>query len=226
MQDGYEPEWDSPEARANFATRHIVNLAERRQRRDHLIDKFQREETESGIRPNYFALPSNDGEVLLRSVKGNFRRRMIAESLQREGLESIPEAWKSHNLPEKLKAALQAQHPQARGGEDLPNLLPGEVEIARLTLESVHGEVTSLRARLNAERMIHVRLVDEYGTEYDIGRELFSWPLAAYEVLELLRDATPSPMNTSCTVKFSSCFYDDIDTVAQSMNLRPAPDKS
>jgi hypothetical protein len=66
-----------------------------------------------------------------------------------------------------LKNWLGRQNPQFRGGEDLPDLENGEVEIARLTLaNSVHGEVTSLRAKLTKEDgKISLRMVDEYESE-------------------------------------------------------------
>ena len=40
MKDAYDPDWDSPEARANFATRHIFNIHERKRRRDELLEKL------------------------------------------------------------------------------------------------------------------------------------------------------------------------------------------
>ena len=43
MKDEYDPEFDSPEARANFATRHIRNLTERRRMRDKLLRQFAAE---------------------------------------------------------------------------------------------------------------------------------------------------------------------------------------
>jgi len=43
MKYRYDPEFDSPEARANFQTRHIWNIYERRMRRDELLEKYRRE---------------------------------------------------------------------------------------------------------------------------------------------------------------------------------------
>lgn len=43
MKYGYDPEFDSPEARANFATRHIRDLYERVRRRNELLEQFRRE---------------------------------------------------------------------------------------------------------------------------------------------------------------------------------------
>ncbi|WP_162622903.1 hypothetical protein [Salinisphaera orenii] len=40
MDDTYDPEFDSPEARANFATRHIRHPGKRKQRRDELLRQY------------------------------------------------------------------------------------------------------------------------------------------------------------------------------------------
>jgi len=92
--------------------------------------------------------------------------------------------------------------PQARGGEDLPDLVQGEVEIARLTLvDSVHGEATSLRAKRDPEDLsILLSMVDEYGTEFELPTRKVSVPLTAEEVLVIFRDADPTPTETSCQI--------------------------
>ena len=43
MKDEYDPDFDSPEARANFATRHIFNLSARKKKRDELLKKYKAE---------------------------------------------------------------------------------------------------------------------------------------------------------------------------------------
>ena len=43
MKDEYDSGFDSPEARANYLTRHIRNLHERRRKRDELIEQFRKE---------------------------------------------------------------------------------------------------------------------------------------------------------------------------------------
>ena len=54
---------------------------------------------------------------------------MILKSLEEDGIETIPGQWLSHNLTAVLKNTLGAQQPNYRGGEDLPDLLDGEVEV-------------------------------------------------------------------------------------------------
>lgn len=56
MNNAYDPEFDSPEARANFATRHIFHPGERRRRRDELLRQFA-EQTVVPLRPGETVVP-------------------------------------------------------------------------------------------------------------------------------------------------------------------------
>jgi hypothetical protein len=171
---------------------------------------------------DYFAPPPSPEESVLRGIKGNFRREFVGRSIHEEGLDSIPAAWKAHDISEVLKNMLQGQHPQARGGEDLPDLEEGEVEIARLTLaNSVHGEVTSLRARPeNPSGEILFRLVDEYGEEIDLPRESAEHALTNDEVIAMFRDSDPSQTETGCEIEFQSFFYPDLNACADRLGVR------
>jgi CheY-like chemotaxis protein len=86
------------------------------------------------------------------------------------------------------------------------------VEIARLTLvDSVHGEVTSLRAKRDPEdRDILLSMVDEYETELKLAKSKISVLLTAEEVLAVFRDADPTPLATTCQAEFSSFFYPNL----------------
>jgi hypothetical protein len=171
---------------------------------------------------DYFAPPPSPDEAVLRRIKGNFRRAFVGRSIDEDGLDSIPDAWKAHDISEVLKNMMQGQHPQARGGEDLPDLKDGEVEIARLTLaNSVHGEVTSLRARPgNFPGEILFWLVDEYGEEIALPRESSEDVLTENEVIEMFRDSNPSQTETSCEVEFQSFFYPHLNACADRLDVR------
>jgi CheY-like chemotaxis protein len=167
-------------------------------------------------RPDYFAPAPFTEDAVLRRIKGNFRRQMISKSILNEGLASIPELWCAHNIPEHFKGTLTATAgPRARGGEDLPDLTEGEVEIARLSLvNSVHGEVTSLRAKRDQhDRSTLLSMVDEYETEFKLVNSRVLAPLTAAEVLAVFRDADPTPLATTCQVEFSSFFYPNLDAI-------------
>ena len=116
--------------------------------------------------------------------------------------------------------------PQGRGGEDLPDLDQGEVEIARLTLvNSIHGEVTSLRAKRDLRDLsVLLSMVDEYGTKFELPKRKVSAPLTSEEVLVTFRNAEPAPTATSCQIEFSSLFYPNLDSLATEMRIKRATD--
>lgn len=174
------------------------------------------EQRQPDDRPDYFAPAPSAEDVVLRRIKGNYRCQMISKSIRDEGLASIPELWSAHDIPESFKEVLTSTAgPRARGGEDLPDLAEGEVEIARLSLvDSVHGEVTSLRAKRDPkDGTILLSMVDEYEMEFKLPTSKLSIPLTAEEVLALFRDTDPTPLATTCQVEFSSFFYRNLDAM-------------
>src|SRR4030095_12149683 len=142
---------------------------------------------------DYFKSAITAEEAMIRRIKGNYRRQFVSRAIQDEGVDSIPEPWKGHEISAVLKGVLGKQHPRFRDGEDLPDLANGEVEIARLTLtNSVHGEVTSLRAKRIMERdKITLRMVDEYESEITLPYRIADMPLTSEQVVSLFRDASP-----------------------------------
>jgi hypothetical protein len=98
----------------------------------------------------------------------------------------------------------------------------GEVEIARLTvLNSVHREVTSLRARRDSgDARILFRMVDEYEAEITLPYKTADAPLTAEQVIGFFRDADPSQTEVSCKIGFQSFFYSDLDLFAQKKGVK------
>lgn len=158
----------------------------------------------------YLAGFDNDRDEVLHRIKGTYRRALVAEHYGSD--ESLDAAWHVHDLGDGDKMWLQAQHPQARGGEDLPNLDDGEVEIARLTYtDTVHGEVVSLRIRSDEDTGQHrLRLVDEYGTDFALPTEVVDRPLRSDDLVSVFRDATPSPLEVSSGYRYQSLFHSDL----------------
>jgi hypothetical protein len=174
-------------------------------------------------RPDYFAPVHGEVQALLRRVKGNTRRKWVIDALQRgEGLHGIPHDMLGHDLSGLLKGMLQRLNPQARGGEDLPDLARGEVEIARITLvDSVHGEVFSVRARpVTRKGLIELRVVDEYETDIALPTSRFEQPLTTTELLRLLAGADPSPLVSSCQLRLDSEFYPRLDELAERLKVK------
>ena len=172
--------------------------------------------------PDYFAPAPTEAEAVLRRVKGNTRREMIAAAFERgDTVDSVPADWKSHNLPKYLKQMLQRQHPQARGGEDLPDLGADEVEIARVTLvDSVHGEIFSLRARRTPNGGIALSLVDEWDTDFTLPPTEIAAPMTAEQLLRFLQAADPSPLTGPCQLRLDSAFYLGLDDLADRLMVK------
>ena len=75
------------------------------------------------------------------------------------------------------------------GGEYLPDLKTGEIEIARITLKSTTLDVISIRARKSSAR-ISYRMVDEYGEhEYALAIKSSKEPLTLQQVIKLIDSA-------------------------------------
>jgi hypothetical protein len=176
------------------------------------------------VRPDYFR-PTTPVEELLRQSKGNFRRETILNAIAEEGLEAIPEQWLEAELSFEQTMMLVRMNPQLTGGEDLPDMLEGEVEIARQSLvDSVHGEVKSLRARPADDGGILLRIVDEWEEWINFGwvleQEHFPGPLTAEEVLRVFRNCTPCACEKMCTQRFSSDFYPNLDELADELGVK------
>ena len=76
-----------------------------------------------------------------------------------------------------------------RVGESLPEPLPGEIEIARIILQSVLMDVISIRAQWRWGRY-HYRIVDEYESTFDISRKSSNKPLTLGQLIDLLQGSS------------------------------------
>jgi hypothetical protein len=166
-------------------------------------------------KPNidYFAKPKSPEEAIIRRIKGDHRKSFIAEAIKRDGLDSVPPQWTTHELDEIFKLMLTSRNPRNRGGEDLPDLKEGEVEIARVSLaDSVHGEVTSLRVRRDGN-VLALRLVDECETEFQLPIEQIEQPFTDHELVAFLADCEPCPFETDCRLRIASPFYERLQSL-------------
>ena len=76
-------------------------------------------------------------------------------------------------------------HPAFMGGEYLPRLSLGEVEIARISLASVTSDQISIRA-IHAGDKIQYAIHDEYQSEYELAFEDSRQPLTLAELIDAL----------------------------------------
>lgn len=118
------------------------------------------------FRPTSYWDHADPVSAILSNIKGQNRRRMAHTFITgqaRPELGELPSGFLEPGLDHATRSYLGSQHPSWMGGEYLPDYLPGEVEIARLVLDSVTRDVISFRARRRrCGRRILNRVVDEY----------------------------------------------------------------
>ena len=147
------------------------------------------------FRPQYWEPAADPITELTRNVKGQLRRELIAEHLSGGAGDSQVHA---DLLPDKLDDPnlLGCLHPWFMGGEFLPDYLPGELEIARIVLESTTMDVASVRARPDG-RLIRYRVVDEYPDigpfQVLTGPTISAQPLTLGEMVRLIDRIKPNP---------------------------------
>ncbi|WP_145979400.1 hypothetical protein [Ramlibacter tataouinensis] len=111
-------------------------------------------------RPRSYFWASDLGVNLASSIKGASRKRLYEQSIA-EG-EPAPPGLMQPKLSDKERNAWGWIHPQLMGGEYLPDRAGGEVEIARIAINSTTQDVTCVYVRKGKGRLFY-RVVDEYG---------------------------------------------------------------
>ena len=114
-----------------------------------------------GYRPSRYFGPAALETHLLSTVKGTERRNLGASRL-RSGDASFADCLAEPSLPDDLRASGGAIRPAMMGGEYLPDRRAGELEIARITIQSTTQDVVCVYASPGRNR-IRYRVVDEYG---------------------------------------------------------------
>ena len=145
--------------------------------------------------------------LALNGIQGQRRREMIRDILTREVTDdrsfdeyaglgdevvnellfgSIQQDILEERAPKSFIDTMSGAHsPCWMGGEFLPDFMPGEIEIARIILESTLLDVISVRARWRSGRYRY-RVVDEHITEFAIRRKTSHLPLTLQELINLL----------------------------------------
>lgn len=142
------------------------------------------------FRPHSYWDHADPASAILQNIKGQVRRDMARSVLEGTAPESIgalkPEIFEDE-IDEGTRTFLGSCHPAMMGGEYLPGYGAGEVEIARIALESTTGDVISFRARRNRPgALLRYSVVDEYETEYTTTRRTSRRPLSLRQLIELI----------------------------------------
>ena len=112
-------------------------------------------------RPQGYFRPVRLQQHLISQVKGAVVRAHLESLFEQGRYEELDDLLGDTGVPTEVLDGLQSIHPSFMGGNYLPDLEKGEVEIARIELASTTGDVTSLYAKKSECRYIY-RVVDEY----------------------------------------------------------------
>ena len=137
------------------------------------------------FRPASYWADTNPLSAILRNVKGEARRRAIREFWSSRQCEDLDPRVFQEELYGESREGLGRIHPSFMGGEYLPGYQPGEVEVARIAMESVTADVISVRAR-PAGQGIAYRVLDEYDSAFDLPFARSLRPLSLGRLIRLL----------------------------------------
>jgi hypothetical protein len=115
-------------------------------------------------RPSSYFRPQPLEDYRLGQVKSELVRAHLRELLASERHDEVARILREEGVSDDQCRALERIHPLFMGGNYLPGLRPGEVEIARIFIQSTTGDVTAVYARRVGDR-IRYRVVDEYDGE-------------------------------------------------------------
>lgn len=186
---------------------------------------FQAAEIDLEYRPSSYFWPHGLEKHLLARIKGAARKAALKALIDAGQIDEVPEFLAKSSLTEEERQAIGRIHPAFMGGEYLPDLDETEIEIARISINSTTGDVTSMYAR-RGKGCIHYRVVDEYGGETLTGdtERTSEKPLALGELHRFFMAAWPFTdvleMNHEGDVtgmlgffRGNSAFYDQFDAL-------------
>lgn len=150
------------------------------------------------FRPTSYSDFEDPVALAVNGINGQMRRDMVrdmlsAEGEQREHYDALLGPIQEDILEERADESFIHNlsgfwGPSWMGGEYLPPLRPGEVEIARVVLQSTTMDVFSLRARWSGGRY-HYRLVDEYRSTFLLCRKTSRRTLTLRQLIDMLETA-------------------------------------
>jgi hypothetical protein len=181
------------------------------------------------FRPKSYFWPLGLETHLLSRIKGAERKAALQRLIDSGHLEDLPNFLAQSALSTDDRTAIGRFHPAFMGGEYLPDLMPTEVMVARITIASTTQDVACVYARRTKHR-IHYRVVDEYGGDtlskrrtrtsvrpLTLGElEAFfngAWPI--FQVLEgnFADDGYPLDEMQDFVVSIDSEFYPELDAL-------------
>lgn len=141
------------------------------------------------FRPKDYVSTLDGRSHILSRIKGTSRRALVASYMDGKMPGEPPQELLQHALSDNQRRALARLHPALMSGEYLPDCVAGEVEIARVTIQSTLLDVTAVYARRQGH-FWRYRVVDEHDGNTLTGSTCLSAerPLSLDELLTFLLD--------------------------------------
>ena len=144
------------------------------------------------FRPDTYWPESLTPDQLLSRIRGKTRQDIARRIYEAQGFSGLNAFLVKDSLTGEERSAWGGVGPWCMGGEYLPALHEGEVEIARISLASTTSDQSSVRAR-QVNGAIHYRIVGEYEEEesmrYELPFEQSELPLTLAELIDLIDGA-------------------------------------
>ena len=185
------------------------------------------ERIDISFRPETYFRPRALERYLLTKVKGAVLRKQLLTLLEEGRHDEVNAVLTTEGVSPVDRKILESFHPMFMGGNYLPDLLEGEVEIGRICIASTTFDVTSARARMDRGTIVF-RVVDEYGgdTLQDAGAARTDKPMTLGEFTDMFLNAWPLfdvlEMNfeddLQASLDFFTCeseFYPDFDALCR-----------
>ena len=192
-------------------------------------------EIDLNFRPSTYFGPQSLEAHLMGQVKGAVIRSILKSA-------NIDDT--SANVVEDLQDVIQHSetlgrlHPAFMGGNYLPNALPGEVEVARISIESTTYDVTCVYARFE-NGLIHYRVVDEYegGTLNETSalvskqpvtlQDLATYFIHTWPLIDVLKNNFEDDLDAALNFfDAESPFYPELDDLLRLMVIHAFPEQS
>jgi hypothetical protein len=155
----------------------------------HVVDLLQIPGIDLDYRPTSYFWALDANVLLPSSISGEARRKLYRARIG-AGV-TIHDGLDAELLDKEMRQAWGCLYPTNMGGEYLPPLRKGEVEIGRISLESTTADQISIRARRIVGR-IGYRIVDEYpaSSTYVCHPASSVAPLSLHELVTLIESAS------------------------------------
>ena len=144
------------------------------------------------FQPDSYWPESLTPDQLLSRIRGKTRQEIVRRIYEAEGFGALNAFLVKEGLNDEERSAWGSVGPWCLGGEYLPAMQKGEVEIARISLASTTSDQISVRARRD-NGAIRYRIVGEYEEEesmrYELPFEQSDRPLTLGELIDLIDGA-------------------------------------